>query len=90
MPDGTSAIKALTWQQVEEICPKFNNLNPYDRTVGGQILKVEDCNYDGAGSQHQLYKIAVSAKRYVIYTRRKSKMQIIKPSEHGLGIRKTG
>src|SRR5439155_16138579 len=27
-----------------------------------------------------------SAKRYVVYTRTKSNFQIIKPSEHGLGI----
>jgi len=30
--------------------------------------------------------IAVSAKRYVVYARSKNEIEIIKPSEHGLGI----
>ena len=29
---------------------------------------------------------AVSAKRYVVYKRKKDNIEIIKPSEHGLGI----
>jgi hypothetical protein len=84
--NGTPAIKAVTWKQVEQICAKLNRLNPYNRELVGEILKIEDCNYDRAKNQHQLYGLAVSAKRYVIYTRRKSKIEIIKPSEHGLGI----
>jgi hypothetical protein len=84
--NGTPAIKAVTWKQVEQICAKLNRLNPYNKKLVGEILKIEDCNYDRAKNQHQLYGLAVSAKRYVIYTRRKSKIEIIKPSEHGLGI----
>lgn len=86
LSDGSPAIKTITWKQVEEICAELNSLNPYDRTVVGEILKIEDCNYDRAGNQHQLYGLAISAKRYVVYTRSKSAFQIIKPSEHGLGI----
>jgi hypothetical protein len=86
MPDGTPAVKAMTWKQVKEICKKLNRLNPYDQTVVGRMLKIEDCNYDRAEDQHQLYGLAVSAKRYVVYTREKGNLQIIKPSEHGLGI----
>lgn len=86
MPDGTPAVKAMTWKQVKEICKKLNRLNPYDQTVVGQMLKIEDCNRDRAGDQRQLYGLAVSAKRYVVYTSGKSSLQIIKPSEHGLGI----
>lgn len=86
MPDGAPAVKAMTWEQVEEICSKLNRLNPYDQTVVGRLLKIEDCNYDRAGTQRQLYGLAVSAKRYVVYARGKSRLQIIKPSEHGLGI----
>lgn len=36
--------------------------------------------------QHQLYGLAVSAKRYVVYTRKKNSIEIIKPNEHGLGM----
>ena len=50
------------------------------------ILKVEDCNRDRSGDQHQLFGLAVSAKRYVVYKRKKDRIEIIKPSEHGLGI----
>ena len=86
MPNGQAAVKAITWSQVDGICAKLNRLNPYDRNVIGEILKVEDCNFDHNGDQHQLYGLAVSAKRYVVYTRKKYNIEIIKPSEHGLGV----
>lgn len=38
------------------------------------------------GKQDQLYGLAVSAKRYVVYKRNGSALQIINASEHGLGI----
>jgi hypothetical protein len=64
----------------------LNALNPYDPIAVPEILKIEDCNYDLEGNQHQLRGLAVSAKRYVVHTRKKKKLQIIKPSEHGLGV----
>jgi hypothetical protein len=84
--DGTLAVKAITWKQVDRICAKLNSLNPYDRNIVADILKVEECNYHRSGNQHHLYGLAVSAKRYVVYTRKKDNLEIIKPSEHGLGI----
>jgi len=83
MRDGTPAVKAITWKQVDEICTTLNRLNPYDPRVVADILKVEDCNFDRRGNQHQLYGLAVSAKRYVVYTRSDDDIEIIKPSEHG-------
>ena len=85
-PAGIPAVKAITWKQVRGICAKLNRLNPYDQRVVEDILKIEDCNYDRSGKPHQLYGLAISAKRYVVYTRQGSKIQIIKPSEHGLGM----
>jgi hypothetical protein len=79
-------VKALTWLEVERICAKLNDLNPYDKEVVEDILKIEDCNYGRNGRPRQLYGVAISAKRYVVYARHKSKLQIIKPSEHGLGM----
>src|SRR5262249_42260012 len=55
MRDGTPAVKAITWKQVDEICTTLNRLNPYDPRVVADILKVEDCNFDRRGNQHQLY-----------------------------------
>jgi hypothetical protein len=90
MADGTSAVRAIRWKQVDQICAKLcaklNSLNPYDQAVVADILKVADCNFDRNGNQNQLYGLAVSAKRYVVYARKKNKIDIIKPSEHGLGI----
>ncbi len=83
---GRPAVKAITWNQVRGICAKLNRLNPYDQNVVEDILKIEDCNYDHRGKPRQLYGVAISAKRYVVYTRLASKIQIIKPSEHGLGM----
>lgn len=87
LKNGAPAVKAITWNQVDALCAKLNSLNPYDPNIVSDILKVEDCNYAKNGNQHQLFGLAVSAKRYVVYTRKKkNKLEIIKPSEHGLGI----
>ena len=86
MAKGTPAIKAITWKQVDGTCSKLNYLNPYDKRVVADILKVEDCNFDRRGEQHQLHGLAISAKRYVVYTTKKKSIEIVKPSEHGLGI----
>src|SRR6516225_7382040 len=46
-PNGESAIKALSWQDVDGIADRFKALNPYDRAaVPGSILKIEDDNYE--------------------------------------------
>jgi hypothetical protein len=67
-------------------CAQLNSLNPYDTTAVEHILKIEKCNYDENGDPQQLYGVAVFAKRYVVYRRNARKLEIIKPSEHGLGI----
>jgi len=60
-------IKALSWEDVEEIVGRFESLNCYDRTkVPGSILKIEKVNFD-AGKQIDLFGFATSAKRYVLY-----------------------
>jgi hypothetical protein len=84
--DGSPAVRTITWKEIEGICEQLNRLNPYDPTRVTEILKIEDCNYDRAGRQHQLYGLAISAKRYVVHKWRKKQFEIIKPSEHGLGV----
>ena len=88
MPDGTEAIKALSWKEVRRIVAAFQKLNPYDRAVvPGSILNVvEEINLDSTGRQRQVYGYGISAKRYVLYTWHGSKLEIIKASEHGLGL----
>lgn len=88
MPDGTEAVKALSWKQTREIVDKFATLNPYDPAiVPGSILNiVEDINRNTAGSQRQIYGYGISAKRYALYTYDGSRAKVIKASEHGLGL----
>jgi hypothetical protein len=69
--NGRAAIQALSWEQVAEIVGQFPRLNPYDRAaVPNSILKIEDDNFDPkTGKQRQLWCVAISAKRYVLFLR---------------------
>jgi len=95
--DGQSAVKALTWKQVQKISERFAALNPYDRdAVPGSVLKIEDDNFDPeTASQRQLYCFAISAKRYTLFLlavdgepimlRKKDNNKTDRWSQHGLG-----
>lgn len=83
-----SAVKALSWAEVEAIRQRFTALNPYDPTaVPGSVLKLEEENIDPATQeQRQPYCYAISAKRYALYTLGEHGRPILqKWSEHGLG-----
>jgi hypothetical protein len=94
MKDGRSAIKALSWEQVNEISERFRKLSPYRESRS--ILKIERDNYDpGTGKQRQIYCLAISAKRYVLFSRDEDGNPVLlqkgvnnhedRWSEHGLG-----
>jgi hypothetical protein len=90
-------VRALSWKQVDAIASRFAALNPYDRTaVPGSVLKIEDDNRDPKTKrQRQLYCLAISAKRYVLFLKdgRNNPVLLRKGvnnvedrwSEHGLG-----
>jgi hypothetical protein len=93
-------IKALSWNTVKEISNRFIDLNPYDRsTIPGfpqSIRKIEDDNFlPNTTTQRQLYCLAVSAKRYALFSRDGLGKPILlrnginnnndRWSEHGLG-----
>lgn len=85
--DGNAAINALSWSSVQRIVDRFEALNPYDnKIVPGSILRIEDINFNSKGIQRQLYGYGISAKRYSLYTRSGSRVQLVKVSEHGLGL----
>jgi hypothetical protein len=92
LPDGSEAVKALRWQDVDQIAARFAQLNPYDRKiVPGSILKIEDVNFHD-GRQRQVYCYAISAKRYALYELDPTGAPRLlrdggrgKWSEHGLG-----
>ena len=71
MPDGQTAVRALSDPQVELIRREFNQLNPYQNAPGtDSILELEDENFTDPKTRdrrRQLYCYAISAKRYVLY-----------------------
>jgi hypothetical protein len=87
---GQPAVKALSWDQVDRIRARFDQLHPYDRSrVPGSILELEKQNYQDnnpAAEREQLYCYSISAKRYALYNRNPSgEVNLRKPSQHGLG-----
>jgi len=55
--------------------------------VPGSILNiVEEINFDSSGRKRQVYGFAISAKRYALFTYVGGKIQLVKVSEHGLGL----
>ncbi len=97
MADGSAAIRALSWPQVDDIVARFTALNPYDSAaVPGSVLKVEDVNSTDAGTQRLIEAYVISAKRYVLFHRRGVKeragdvayddgLVIVAARAHGLG-----
>jgi hypothetical protein len=86
LPDGTPAVRALSWAQVDAIVKRFEALNPYDKAiVPGSILKIEGENFTD-GQREQLYAYAIAAKRYALFDLRPDgSITLRKHSEHGLG-----
>jgi hypothetical protein len=80
-------VEALSWSVVNEIVDRFEALNPYDRSViPGSILEIKDVNFDAERKQRQLYVYAIASKRYTFFVRSaRNDVEIIEPSEHGLG-----
>ena len=87
--DGREALKALTWQEVENLRDKFKKLNPYDRgAVPGSILKMEDENFSEKSGRRELTQLlcyAIASKKYVLVNIYGDAVVLRKFSEHGLG-----
>ncbi len=81
------AVRALSWAQVDAIRQRFAQLNPYDLSrISGSVLKLENVNLGEHGNQRQLRCLAISAKRYCLYTiNERGEPTLVKWSEHGLG-----
>ncbi len=88
LEDGREAVKALSWEEVQAIATRFNALNPYNRQLVRDILKIEDVNFvdsDPNKPRRQLFGYAISAKRYALYSQTDTRISIVKASGHGLG-----
>lgn len=68
---GDEAIRALSWEESDEIRDRFETLKPYDPTiVTDNLLELEDENYADPKTKQgrrELWCYAISAKRYVLY-----------------------
>jgi hypothetical protein len=75
--DGTEAIRALSWDEVEDIRDRFRALNPYGDSAS--ILELEDENYTVCGQpnhaptcicrkeRRQLFTYSIASKRYALF-----------------------
>jgi hypothetical protein len=86
MPAGAKPITALSWDKVQRIVDRFESLNPYNRKlVRGSILKVHKLNWARNKQRRQLFGYSIAAKRYALYTKSHSDIEIVEPKAHGLG-----
>jgi hypothetical protein len=75
-----SEVPCISDHDVTAIIERINRLNPYDTRIVPNLLKLEYANVPS------LRCWAVSAKRYVLFTRTpKNQLRIVKASESGLG-----
>jgi hypothetical protein len=73
-------VPSITKDEVDAIVAQFNALNPYNRAIVPNLLKIEYSEYS------DLRCFAISAKRYVLFRWRPGKrIQIVKASESALG-----
>jgi hypothetical protein len=93
-PNGTPAIRLLSWDQVDAIVEQLAKLNPYRGELAGKsLLKVEDENFDpDSGQQWPITCWAIAAKRSALFRPDRQGQPVIvgppdkrKRSEHGLG-----
>jgi hypothetical protein len=85
LADGTRAVLALSWEQVEEIQARFETLNPY-RAGSASLLKLEEQNLEEDGLRSDLWFYGVSEKVYALFSLGESSEPAIrKYSAHALG-----
>ena len=94
MADGTPAIAALSWKQVDAIRGELGALVPYDREIVGEhVFKLEDENFalgaDGKldrSRREQLWLLCLAEKRYAVYNLIDGAVRLRDCKEHGLGL----
>jgi len=84
-PDGCE-VDVLSWDRVQEIAEKFDSLNPYDTQLVPHLIEWQQPTISENGYREPLLVSAISAKRYAMYRMRDGKPEIVKRSEHGLGL----
>lgn len=87
MPDGSRAVRALSWQAVDHILCTLAALNVYDRTiVKGSSFEMEDENFDEQRRKRNLWFYGTREKLYALYVlRANGEPAIVKHSAHTIG-----
>jgi hypothetical protein len=85
LPDGSAAVRALSWQQADQLFMRFDVISPYDSKVIPHLFRKEDVNFSADGKQVELRYFGIASKRYVGFRGDPRNPQIIKPSQHGVG-----
>jgi hypothetical protein len=87
LADGTAAIQALSWAEVDAIRERLNALNPYDRDAVKDLFKLEDENFGKATRERiELRCVAISPKRYSLFeVGLRGETIVRRASQHGLG-----
>ncbi|MDP9364333.1 MAG: hypothetical protein M3Q10_08955, partial [Chloroflexota bacterium] len=95
LPDGTPAIRALSWAEVEQVRDRFRALNPYG--ADDSVLELEAENYARCGMPNHpptctctrvrqpLWVYSIASKRYALVNLEGDRIDVRKYSEHGLG-----
>lgn len=78
-----NGVRLLAYTQVEDIRERFNTLNPYDTSIVPDLLKQE---WPKPDDNSPVFITGISAKRYAVYRRDGNRIEIVKRSEHGLGL----
>ena len=79
-------VPVLSHATVKKISARFASLNPYN--FPGTILKIEDVNYENSDSRQPLRTVqglAISAKRYCLFTGTRGTVKIVDAKAHGIG-----
>jgi hypothetical protein len=86
LPSGHTAIRALSFSQVDALREHFEPLNPWRDTLDVPFLRLEKENSASNGDRQQLYAYCISAKLYCLFNLDGQNLLIRKPSGHGLGF----
>lgn len=88
-----NGIEHLSYEQIESIRLRFNELNPYDPDILPDLLKWDTPD---SPEDPEVYCFAISSKRYALYRlwpccnvetgNLGEAIEIVKRSEHGLGL----
>jgi hypothetical protein len=73
LPDGSEAVLALSWGELEGLLRQFDPIRQFDTELVPDFWKIEKINHedsDPSRRRRQLWCLAISAKRYAVFADR--------------------